>query len=184
MGPFETLLNIEQNCRSNAASISRQIITEKDWFGIGFRSNNLNFVCPMGFVSEILRWSEITPVPAGQSWFRGMTNLRGRLLPVTDLQGFVTGASHAVKPLSRILVISSEKVVFGFAVEHVLGIERFFGEEIKPADGILNIKEYLPYLQGAFERDHQPWFILNFELITKTSEFYHILSTRIGTANG
>jgi twitching motility protein PilI len=184
MSPFETLLNIGQNCRSNAASIPRQIITEKDWFGIGFRSSNLNFVCSLGLVSEILRWSEITSIPAGQSWFRGITNLRGRLLPVTDLQGFVTGASHAAKPLSRILVIPIEKMVFGFAVEQVLGIERFFGEEIKPADKILNIKEYAPYLQGVFERDHQPWFILNFELITKASEFYHVLSARIGTVYG
>lgn len=184
MGPFETLLAIEQNCRSNAASIPRQSITEKDWLGIGFRSTNLNFVCPMGLVSEVLRWSEITPVPAGQPWFRGMTNLRGRLLPVTDLEGFVTGASHAEKSLSRILVVSSEKMVFGFAVEQVLGIERFFAEEIKPANSVLDIKEYLPYLQGSFERAHKPWFILNFELITKTPEFYHILSARLGTAAG
>lgn len=184
MGPFETLLDIEQNCRANAAAIPRQIITEKDWLGIGFRSSDLHFVCPMGIVSEVLRWPDMTPVPAGQSWFRGMANLRGRLLPVTDLQGFVTGVSHVEKPLSRVLVISFEKALYGFAVEQVLGIEHFFGEEIKPADSILPIKEYLPYLQGAFERERQPCFILNFKLITQTSEFYHVLSSKTEIAVG
>lgn len=184
MGPFETLLNIDQDCKSHAASIPKQVVIEKDWLGIGFRSNNLNFVCPMRTVSEVLHWPAITAVPAGQAWFRGMTNLRGRLLPVTDLQGFVTGASHRENVLSRILIISSEKMIFGFAVEQVFGIERFFGEEIKPANNILKIKEYVPYLQGAFERDHQPWFILNFELIIKAPEFYHILAVKTGAANG
>ncbi len=184
MRPFETLVTIEADCKSHAASIPKQVVIEKDWFGIGFRSSNLNFVCPMRVVSEVLHWLSIAPVPAGQTWFRGMTNLRGRLLPVTDLQGFVTGVSHRENALSRILIISSEKMTFGFAVEHVFGIERFFGEEIKPANNILTIKKYGPYLQGAFERDHQPWFILNFELIIKATEFYHILSARTSTANG
>lgn len=178
MSSFETLRDIEQNCKVFAAHIPRQIITEKDWLGIGFRSSGLNFVCKMGVVSEILRWPDITILPAGQSWFRGMTNLRGHLLPVTDLQGFVTGTVHTEKPLSRILVVTFEKMSYGFAVDQVFGIEYFFGEEIKPADGILNIKEYLPYLQGAFERDHQPWYILDFSLITQTPEFYHILAAR------
>jgi twitching motility protein PilI len=178
MNPFETLLDIEQKCRAFAERIPRQIIAEKDWLGIGFRSSGLNFVCKMGVVSEILRWPDITAVPAGQPWFRGMTNLRGHLLSVTDLQGFVTGTVHTEKPLSRILVVSFEKASYGFAVDQVFGIEHFFGEEIKPAEGILNIKEYLPYLQGAFERDHQPWYILNFASIIQTPEFYHILSVR------
>lgn len=184
MGPFETLLDIEQNCRANAAAIPRQIITEKNWLGIGFRSSDLHFVCPMGLVSEVLRWPEMTAVPAGQSWFKGMANLRGRLLSVTDLKGFVTGVSHTEKPLSRVLVISLEKAFYGFAVEHVLGIEHFFGEEIKPADNILPIKEYLPYLQGVFEHDRQPVFILNFALITQMPEFYHVLAARTETMVG
>lgn len=184
MGPFETLLDIEQNCRANAASIPRQIITEKDWLGIGFRSSGQNFVCPMGLVSEVLRWPDMTAVPAGQPWFRGMANLRGRLLPITDLEGFVTGTSHTEKPLSRVLVIAFEKALYGFAIEQVLGIERFFGEELKPADSILKTKAYLPYVLGAFEREHQPWFVLNFEIIAQTPEFYHVLSTRIETAYG
>ncbi len=184
MSPLETLLNIEQNCRSYAASIPKQIVTEKDWLGIAFRSTNLNFVCPMRIISEVLHRVEITPVPAGQAWFRGVTNLRGRLLPVTDLQGFITGVPHRITPLSRILVVSSEKMTFGFAVEQVLGIEQFFGEEIKPANNVLSVKEYLPYLEGVFEREHHPWFVLNFALIPKVPEFYHILSVRIGTENG
>jgi len=178
MDAFETLLDIQQSCKSYAVNIPRQIVTERDWLGIGFRASNFNFVCPMQTISEILRWPPLTEIPASQPWFRGTANLRGRILPVTDLQGFVTGAAHKEKELSRVLVVNFENAFYGFAVEQVLGIERFFGEEIKPAESLLEIKDYLPYIQGAFERDYKPWIVLNFGTIIQTPEFYHVLAAK------
>ncbi len=182
MGPFETLLDIERNCKTFAVNIPRQIVTERNWLGIGFKASNFNFICPMQNVSEILRWPAITPIPSAQPWFRGTANLRGRLLPITDLEGFVTGRPHLEKDFSRVLVISFENAFYGFAVSQVLGIERFFGEELKPAESLTALNTYLPYVQGGFEREHHPWIILNFGSIIETPEFYHILSFKTEAA--
>lgn len=182
MDAFATLLDIDRDCKKFAVNIPRQIVTERDWLGIGFKSSNLNFVCPMSMVSEVLRWPTMTEIPASQAWFKGTANLRGRILPVTDLQGFVTGIPHKKKELSRVMVIRYENVFYGFAVEQVLGIERFFGEEVKSAQTLMEVKEYLPYAEGAFEHDNHPWVILNFGAIIQTPEFYHILSSKIEAA--
>jgi len=182
MDPFETLLDIEQNCKAYAVNIPRQIVTERDWLGIGFKSSDYNFVCIMDEVSEVLRWPPMTHVPGSQPWFKGIANLRGRILPVTDLQGYITGKPHAHNALSRVLVTQYENAFYGFAVEQVLGIERFFGEEVKPAESINAIKSYMPYINGAFERDYKPWIILNFGTIIQTPEFYHILSVKTEAA--
>lgn len=179
MDPFAVLLDIERNCRAFAVKIPRQMEAERDWLGIGFRSSHLNFVCPMNLVSEILKWPTITGVPAAQPWFKGTTNLRGHILPVTDLQEFVTGKPASGQDLGRILVISYDKAIYGFAVPQVLGIERFFGEEMKPIVEMQEIKEYLPYVQGGFEIKHQPWIILDFSIIIQTPEFYHVLSNHM-----
>ncbi len=182
MNPFLTLLDIEDHCKANSVNIPRQIAMERDWLGIGFKSSNFNFVCPMQVVSEVLIWPALTEVPAAQSWFRGTANLRGRILSVTDLQGFVSGVPHKPLPLSRILVVKLNDGLSGFAVEQVLGIERFFGEEIKPVASLLQAKEYLRYAKGAFERDNQPWIILDFAAIIESTEFYHLLTARMDVA--
>ncbi len=182
MGPYETLFDIEQNCRANAVTIPRQITSERNWLGIAFKASTFNFVCPMEIVSEVLRWPALTVLPASEPWFRGTANLRGRILPITDLQGFITGTRHSEKEFSRILVVKIEKSLYGFAVEQVLGMERFFGEELKPAASLSEIKAYLPYVQGAFERDSVPWIVLNFSSIVQAAGFYHILSFKTDAA--
>jgi len=179
MNSFETLLDIEHNCRANAVSIPRQIVTERDWIGVGFRASNFNFVCPMDLISEILRWPTMAKLPSSASWFKGIANLRGRLLPVTDFQGFVTGTRHKQEPTSRILVVNIDNAHYGFAVEQVLGIERFFSEEAKVSEEISDIGEYLAYSKKAFERDSEPWIVVDFESLIEEAKFYHILSAKM-----
>ena len=180
--PFVTLLDIECNCKAYAVNIPRQIVTERDWLGIGFKSSDYDFVCRMEEVSEILRWPVMTDVPGSQPWFRGIANLRGHILPVTDLQGFISGAPHKETALSRVLVVNYENAYYGFAVGQVLGIEHFFAEEVKPAVNLNNIHNYIPYVKGVFERDYKPWAILNFGIIIQTTEFYHILTAKTEAA--
>jgi len=181
MDPFETLLDIERNCKAYAANIPSQIVTERNWLGIGFRSSNFNFVCSMQEVSEVLTWPMVTEVPGAHPWFRGVANLRSRILPVTDLQGFVTGKAHKENTFSRVLVVNDEGASYGFSVEQVLGIERFFGDEIKPAN-FEEINQYLLFSEGAFEREHKPWVILSFNSIIKSTEFYHVITTKMEIA--
>lgn len=176
MDPFDILLDIERSCKSHTVKIPRQIVTEKDWLGIAFRSSGFNFICPMAVVTEVLRWPVITELPSAAHWFKGMLNLRGRVLPVTDFQEFITNKSRHTRSLSRVLVVTLSGVSYGFAIEEVIGIERFFSEEKKPLEGIEHIEEYLPYLDGAFERKEKPWLVLNMSAVIEATRFYHILS--------
>lgn len=182
MDPFQILVDIDHHCKTHSIKIPREIITERDWLGIGFKCSNFNFVCPMSTVAEILKWPTITSIPAAQPWFRGTTNLRGRLLPISDLEGFISGIPHHESPTSRILVIRFNQSLFGFAVAQVSGIERFFGAEIKSANNVTNLTPYLPYVSGAFERDNKPWVILNFEGLIESTGFYHLLKPKTEVA--
>lgn len=186
MEPFKTLLDIERDCKAYGINIPRHIEVVRDWLGVGFRSSDLNFVCPMNEhsneISEVLTLPAVTEVPGAHPWFIGIANLRGKILPITDLQGFVTGEIRQQTELSRILVVRQEDAFFGFAVEQVFGIERFYGQEIKLAENLNRALSYLPYAEGAFVRDHKPWIILNFENIIKAAAFYHIIAMKLENA--
>ncbi len=183
MNPFETLNDIAENCRENAFKIPRQMVAERDWLGIGFKSSGLNFISAMTSVAEVLRWPSVTELPSAQHWFKGTANLRGKILPITDLQSFVTDKPHRTKTLSRVLVVNIDHNHYGFAVEQVLGIERFFSEEKKPVPAVSAIEDYLPFLEGAFEREGEPWFMINFNQVIQSAKFYHLLSLRTETAS-
>jgi twitching motility protein PilI len=182
MNPFQTLLDIERNCRENAFKIPRQMAAERDWLGIAFKSSGFNFISPMACVSEVLRWPSVTELPSAQHWFKGTANLRGKILPMTDLQAFVTDKPHRTKSTSRVLVVDIDHNAYGFVVEQVIGIERFFSEEIKPVPLTEPIDDYLPFVEGAFEREGVPWLMISFNAIVQSAKFYHILSLKVETS--
>ncbi len=179
MNGFEMLSEIDRDCKLNAVKIPRQMGTERDWRGISFKLGAFNGVCAMQDIAEVLTWPVIIPLPSTRSWFRGEANLRGRLVPITDLQGFITGMPHTVGVHSRVLVVHFKNSAYGFAIEQVLGIKHFFGDEKKPAKAIPEIHPYLPYVKDAFERDDSPWILMNFEAIFQDPTFYHVLSSRM-----
>lgn len=196
LDPYEILLNLEENCRQFARPLPRQKISGKIWQGIGFISSNVHFVTPLAEIKEILAPPDTTPLPFGASWFRGVANLRGHLLPITDLQGFVLETPHHLSTLSRILVIDFEQTLVGFLVQQVLGVQRFpesllnsilednqISNEVSkeiPKDGSPPQESHLepkftPYLQGQFTVNEKTWYVLSLKALSQTTQFYHVM---------
>ena len=73
---------------ANARSSGRQGRKDYDWRGVVFESSGQRLVAPLGEVAEILT-PEYTSMPLVQPWLLGIANVRGRLLPLTDLAKFL-----------------------------------------------------------------------------------------------
>lgn len=172
---FDTLIDIEQKCRAQAKPLPRQKLAGKTWQGIGFALANANFVAPLSEIMEVLPVPSLTELPKSADWFKGVANLRGRVLPITDLQGFVIGTSQTLKPMSRILVSEFEQSIVGFLVSQVLGVQHFVASTLKPEmNGKLDAK-FKPYIQGRFEQDDKTWHIVSLKGISQNAEFYHMI---------
>lgn len=55
--------------------------------------------------AEVLPVPKIMHVPLAQNWYRGVSNVRGNLMSVVDLQVFFGEGAQAVNHLSRLLLI-------------------------------------------------------------------------------
>ena len=86
---FELLLDIDRRCRLLAADLPSQETRLQRWSGIAFRVGSNAYVAPMGEVAEVLHEPRCTLMPGVKPWVKGVANLRGRLLPVMDLGGFL-----------------------------------------------------------------------------------------------
>ena len=172
--PFEILVDIERKCRAHAKPLPQQKAVGKVWQGIGFVASDMNFVSPLDEIIEVIPVPVLTNMPSSVEWFRGVTNLRGGLLPVTDLEGFVLGTPSTLSPSSRILVVAFENTGVGFLVSEVLGVERFLQSNIKKGAGEKPTK-FEEYIQGIVSEDTESWNIMSLKALSQTAQFYHVI---------
>ncbi|HEY4713530.1 MAG TPA: chemotaxis protein CheW [Aquirhabdus sp.] len=133
---------------------------EERWSGVGFVLAGQQYIAPLGEVAEVLRVPEYTSVHGVHHWLFGLSNVRGRLLPLIDLAEF-TNVTREVSPDSakrKIIVIDHGDLFSGLLVDEVLGIQHFSRHSY--AAQVSNQPSGIqPYLHGGFNRTDQFWQI-------------------------
>lgn len=100
---------------------------------VTFALGNESFGLPVSSVKEILRAGFITRVPHAPSSVRGVTNMRGRVLPVVDLNARLGLKESDITSLSRILVVESKGRLIGLLVDSVQQVLRLSLKAVQPA---------------------------------------------------
>ncbi|HXH40440.1 MAG TPA: chemotaxis protein CheW [Thermoanaerobaculia bacterium] len=90
------------------------------------------YALPVSHVMEILRVAGITRVPQAPRVIRGVTNMRGKVLPIVDLRVRLGVNAAEITSHSRILVVSSRGRLLGLLVDSVLQVERIDLLSVQP----------------------------------------------------
>lgn len=168
--PVALLKQIEDCCRACSVELPDNTRTEDEWSGIAFRIGSNNLVTPLGEVVEILDVPELTSVPLTRPWVRGLANLRGNLLPVIDLNGYLNGELAGITAKSRVLVIDCDGIYSGLVVDEVLGLKHFREQELIAEDS--SVDAYLqPYCHGGFRRGDQTLAIFSMYALASAPQF-------------
>ncbi|KAF1056602.1 MAG: Chemotaxis protein CheW [Pseudomonas delhiensis] len=174
VSPFQLLVDIDQRCRHLAAGLPAQIETVQSWNGIGFRLGARYFVAPMGEVGEVLHEPRYTLLPGVRDWVKGVANVRGRLLPIMDLSGFLGGELSPLRKQRRVLVVEHQEVFAGLIVDEVFGMQHFlvdtFSEQLPPLEAALQ-----PFIHGVFNRE-QPWLVFSPHALARYPGFLDVAS--------
>ncbi|MFC3608314.1 chemotaxis protein CheW [Stutzerimonas tarimensis] len=167
--PFQRLLAIDSRCRSLAVGLPSQQETVQTWSGIGFRMGGRCYVAPMGEVGEVLHEPRYTQLPGVKTWVKGVSNVRGRLLPVIDLCGYFGLELSPLRKQRRVLVVDHQEVFAGLTVDEVFGMQHFpveaFSELLPHVEGAIR-----PFLHGVFQRE-RPWLVFSPHALAKHSGF-------------
>lgn len=99
-------------------------------------------------VQEVLRVSEIAPVPGAPDYVIGIINLRGNVVTVMDTRKRFGLPSKGLDDLSRIVIIESEGQEIGILVDSVSEVVELRGSEIESAPNVGN-EESSRYIQGV-----------------------------------
>ena len=164
--PFDLLLDIEQRCQANASGLPTLDKVEEVWVGVGFRIGDDKLIAPMNEIEEILDLPEFTNVPGVKSWMVGVANVRGGLLPLMDLKGFILGEDIKQRKKGRVIVIDYKGFNTGLIVEEVYGMKHFQTKD--QSKDIPSLHENVSkYVNKAFSQEGDSWPVFSFQNMTK-----------------
>lgn len=149
----------------------RQGGQDYDWRGMVFEIGGQRLVAPMGEVSEVLTMPEYTSIPLAKPWLLGIANVRGRLLPLTDLSKLLSVPSRLPQMSQRKVIVIDHSTIFsGLIVDQVLGIEQFTREQYR-AETIDSDSPFALYNHGKFFKDQQDWFVFMPSLLAQDPRY-------------
>ncbi|HEY5733619.1 MAG TPA: chemotaxis protein CheW [Gammaproteobacteria bacterium] len=170
LDPVAFLQEIEDLCRSSAIGMPRKAGNSAEWSGITFRIGDNHLVSQLGEVVEILEYPDLSNVPLARPWVRGIANVRGNLLPVVDMNGFLNGNAATITPRTRVLVVDHKGMYTGLIVDEVLGLKHFTDDEYT-GDLPEMDEAFEPYIQNGFRRDDRVWSIFSMHAMAETPQF-------------
>jgi len=170
INPVAILKDIEESCRGCAVGLPSKADVSNEWSGIAFRLDGNSLLVPMDQVVEILDYPVLSTVPLTQPWVRGMANIRGNLLPVIDLNGYLGNELAQVTDKTRVLVIDYEGLYTGLVVDEVMGLKHFMDEEYTE-DGIEVDALLQQYIAYGYRRNEQTWGVFSLFALADSQQF-------------
>ncbi len=168
---FEALAGLAALSRRSAVGLPAQADVARRWSGVGFSCLGYRFVVPMGRVSELMEVPAATRLPGVQPWVVGLSNVRGRLLPLFDLARFAGGQIGSQKKSHRVLVLEAENLYSGLVVDRAYGMQHFVADTYEKFDGELprGLKQFVngAYRDGAGE----PWCVFDMGALAQNPNF-------------
>lgn len=128
-------------------------------------------------VQEVLRYSEIAPVPGAPSYVLGIINLRGNVVTVIDTRLRFGLQTTEVTDNSRIVIIESEQQVIGILVDSVAEVVYLKTSEIDSAPNV-GTDESARFIQGVSNRDGELLILVDLDKMLTDEEWDEI--SRLG----
>ena len=121
-------------------------------------------------VQEVLRYTEIAPVPGAPDYVLGIINLRGNVVTVIDTRLKFGLMPAEVTDSSRIIIIEAEKQVVGILVDSVAEVVYLKASEIDPAPSV-GTEESARFIQGVSNRKEDPLILVDLNKLLSDNEW-------------
>lgn len=140
---------------------------------VTFRLKDESYGVNVMKVQEVLRVTEIAPVPGAPPFVLGIINLRGNVVTVIDTRSRFGLPSAELDDSSRIVIIESEKQVVGILVDAVAEVVELNEDEVDAAPNVGN-DESSRYIQGVATRENGLLILVDLNKLLTDEEWAEI----------
>lgn len=121
-------------------------------------------------VQEVLRYTEIAPVPGAPDYVLGIINLRGNVVTVIDTRSRFGLSPTDITDNTRIVIIESEEQVLGILVDSVAEVVYLRSSEIDSAPNV-GTEESAKFIQGVSNRSGQLLILVDLNKLLNDEEW-------------
>ena len=171
--PIAVLADMEDRARQSAVGLPRVEEIQEIWQGIGFAVAGFKLAVAVQDLREMGAYPALTPVPGTKSWVNGVANVRGGLLTIIDLGGFLRGPATPITTSSRLLVVRDEHLSVGLLVDEVLGM-RHFRQGSCTEDPAGTPSWVAGYLRGTCRLGDELWGVFDIGALLGRAEFLQV----------
>jgi len=97
---------------------------------IGFTMNGNEYTIPILKVQEIVNLPRLTRLPQVPHYIEGITNLRGRIIPIVNLKKLVGLGGDSLG--EKVIVVTSGRIIFGVLIDTITGVITIEDSAIEP----------------------------------------------------
>ena len=119
---------------------------------VTFKLDNETYGINVMQVQEVLRYTEIAPVPGAPAYVLGIINLRGNVVTVIDTRQRFGLNNAEITDNSRIVIIEADRQVVGILVDSVAEVVYLRQSEIETAPNVGN-DESAKFIQGVCNKN-------------------------------
>ena len=121
-------------------------------------------------VQEVLRYSEIAPVPGAPPYVLGIINLRGNVVTVIDTRLRFGLPTSDTTDQTRIVIIEAENQVVGILVDAVAEVVYLRQSEIETTPNVGN-DESSKFIQGVCHKNDELLILVDLEKMMSDEEW-------------
>lgn len=121
-------------------------------------------------VQEVLRYSEIAPVPGAPPYVLGIINLRGNVVTVIDTRNRFSLEPGEVTDNTRIVIIEADQHVIGILVDSVAEVVYLRQSEIETAPNVGN-EESAKFIQGVCHKNDELLILIELNKLLTDQEW-------------
>ncbi|TVZ38623.1 purine-binding chemotaxis protein CheW [Alteromonadaceae bacterium 2753L.S.0a.02] len=124
-------------------------------------------------VQEVLRYTEIAPVPGAPSYVIGIINLRGNVVTVIDTRERFALPPGDITDNTRIVIIEADSHVVGILVDSVAEVVYLRQSEIETAPNVGN-EESAKFIQGVCHKNNELLILIELDKLLTDDEWAEI----------
>lgn len=152
------------------SSVSTEVSEDPILQWVSFRLAGETYGINVMQVQEVLRYSEIAPVPGAPSYVLGIINLRGNVVTVIDTRHRFGLMPGEVTDNTRIVIIEAEKHVVGILVDSVAEVVYLRQSEIESAPNVGN-EDTAKFIQGVCHKNDELLILIELDKLLTDEEW-------------
>ena len=137
---------------------------------VTFKLDNETYGINVMQVQEVLRYTEIAPVPGAPAYVLGIINLRGNVVTVIDTRQRFGLNNADITDNSRIVIIEADRQVVGILVDSVAEVVYLRQSEIETAPNVGN-DESAKFIQGVCNKNGELLILVELDKMMTEEEW-------------